>query len=183
MTASDNRKLASRFFEEVINERKVEEIENLFDPDHVLHYLPRPEEQSSGPEGVKSLVDAFHNVSPDFTVEIEDETAQGDEVVTRWTGRGRIGDAGDENATAGDQVTVSGTSAFRIANNKIAETRLGLASGWDESDEPVPMVEHQEEFENFRSTLDPSVGDEIARRLFCIFCPRWCYTPDHSDQP
>lgn len=66
---------------------------------------------------IKNLSTQYSNVR--FT--IEDQIAEGDKVVIRWTMRGtHTGESMGADAR-GKQVTVSGTNTFRLADGKIAE--------------------------------------------------------------
>ena len=41
-----------------------------------------------GPEGFKEYVRAYRSAFSDLHIQIEDQIAEGDKVVTRWTGTG-----------------------------------------------------------------------------------------------
>jgi predicted ester cyclase len=52
--------------------------------DYVLHGAP----EVRGPEGMKHFVTMYRTAFPDYTCTVEDQVAEGDKVVTRWTVRG-----------------------------------------------------------------------------------------------
>ncbi len=46
------------------------------------------QEQRAGPEGMKELIGGMRATFPDLRVTVDDMIAEGDKVVTRWTGIG-----------------------------------------------------------------------------------------------
>lgn len=85
--SEDNKAVARRFYEEMINEGNVDLAEELFASDHVLHDPAMPEEVR-GLEGIKQYVSMYISTYPDLNVVVEDQVAEGDKVVTRYTARG-----------------------------------------------------------------------------------------------
>ena len=72
-------------------------------------------------ESFKQLIINMRTAFPDVQMTIEDEIAEGDKVVTRWTPRGtHQGEFGGTPPT-GKQITWSGVTIFRIAGGKIVE--------------------------------------------------------------
>lgn len=78
---------ARRFFGEVWGEGKLDLVDELFAPGYVGH-PSGPEETVRGPGGVKEFIGRLREGVPDLTMTLEDEVADGDKVVTRWTARG-----------------------------------------------------------------------------------------------
>ncbi len=87
MSTEENRAAARRFYEEIINEGNIDLIEELFASEHVLHDPAMPEEVR-GLEGMKQYASMYLSTYPDLNVVIEDQIAEGDKVVTRYTARG-----------------------------------------------------------------------------------------------
>jgi steroid delta-isomerase-like uncharacterized protein len=68
----------------------------------------------------------FHTSFPDLRFTIEDQIAEGDRVVVRWTMRGtNLGEYQGWPPT-GKTITVTGISAFRIAGGKIQEIHVNM---------------------------------------------------------
>ncbi len=121
-----NKALVRRWFEELFNGRRLEVADEIVAPDHVDHDPTLPG-TPTGPEGVKETVRLYHGAFPDAHITIEDQVAEGDLVVTRWTGRGTH--RGDLMGVppSGNEVTVPGITINRISGGKIAES-------WDSYD-------------------------------------------------
>lgn len=87
MSTEQNKQLVRRLVEEVINQRKMDVIEELFAPDFVEHEVVPPG-VPPGPDGVKALFGMVHSAFPDFKATIEHLIAEGDRVVVHmnWTG-------------------------------------------------------------------------------------------------
>jgi predicted ester cyclase len=87
MSAEENKALARRVLEEMFNKGNLDVADELLTPDYVDHDPAMPED-IHGPEGFKEYVGAYLSAFPGMHVEIEDQIAEGDKVVTRWTGTG-----------------------------------------------------------------------------------------------
>ena len=74
-----------------------------------------------GREGAKQFVTMFRTAFPDLHFTIEDQIAEGDMVVTRWTARGtHRGDFQGVLAT-GREIRLTGTDIDRMTNGKVVE--------------------------------------------------------------
>ncbi len=94
-------------------------IDEIFDTDFVLNNPAVPD--IHGPDGYKQLVSDVRSAFPDLRLTVEDQIAEGDMVVTRWTLTGtHKGDFMGIPST-GVQVTVTGIDIDRIAFGKIVE--------------------------------------------------------------
>ena len=87
MSAVENKALARRVIEEMFNKGNLDVADELFAPDYVDHDPAMPEDVR-GPEGFKEYVCAYRSAFSDLHIQIEDQIAEGDKVVTRWTGTG-----------------------------------------------------------------------------------------------
>lgn len=116
-----NKALARRWFEELFNERRLEVADEIISPDHVDHDPTLPD-TPAGPEGVKESVGLYHGAFPDAHITIEAQIAEGDLVVTRWTGRGTHQGELMGAPPSGNRVAVAGITINRIADEKIAES-------------------------------------------------------------
>ena len=122
MLTETNKTVSRRFFEEVWNKGNLAVLNEITAKDHVnsgpgtLPGLP------AGPEGAKQLVAVYRNAFPDVHFTIDEQIAEGDKVVTRWTGHGtHKGELLGIPAT-GKSSTVTGIAVDRIVNGKIAES-------------------------------------------------------------
>ena len=88
MSAEENKEKVSRFMEEAFGQDKPQLLEDLLGPEFVRYdpYIEAGEVR--GIETVKENIVWFHNVFPDLTCTIEDQVAEGEKVVSRYTIRG-----------------------------------------------------------------------------------------------
>jgi predicted ester cyclase len=89
MTAEENKALARRFVEEVINGNNLAVVDELFAPNFEVRdaVFPVP----PGPDGVKQVFVAARAAFPDLHETIEDLLAEEDRVMVRWSSRGTRG--------------------------------------------------------------------------------------------
>lgn len=121
-----NKKISRRVVEEAFNQGRYDVLDELIAPTYVQHdpSSPTPVE---GADGLRGFVDLYRTSFPDLKVTIEEQIAEGDRVVTRWTAVGtHQGDLLGITAT-GKQATVTGMTMDTIADGKIVETY----SNWD----------------------------------------------------
>ena len=115
----DNKTIARRIINDIINGRRLEQIDTLVSPSYVYHGPGDMEVR--GPEGFKQLINMYLTAFPDLRMTIDDLIAEGDKVVTRWTGRGtHRGDLAGI-APTGKTATVTGIIISRFAGNKLVE--------------------------------------------------------------
>ncbi|MCI5144517.1 MAG: hypothetical protein D3923_03100 [Candidatus Electrothrix sp. AR3] len=82
-----NKKIARRYFLEIMNLAKLDTLYELLAPDFVFTASTLPE-PCKGPDRFKELVKMLHCKVPDFYIHVQDMVADGDAVVTRWRGGG-----------------------------------------------------------------------------------------------
>ncbi|HEV2712617.1 MAG TPA: ester cyclase [Gaiellaceae bacterium] len=113
-----NKEVARRFYEEVLNKRNVDLLDELVVPDYEEHD-PLPG-QRTGLDGLKDRVNILiEGLDPHFT--IEDVIAEGDKVVVRWTNSGtNVGDFLGIPAT-GRSFRTPGIDIYRMEGGKLAE--------------------------------------------------------------
>ena len=87
MSTEENKALARRVIEEMFNEGNLDVADELIASDYVDHDPAMPEEVR-GPEGLKEYVSMYRSAFLDLHMQIEDQIAEGDKVVTCWTGTG-----------------------------------------------------------------------------------------------
>jgi steroid delta-isomerase-like uncharacterized protein len=121
VSAEENKALARRLIEEMFNRGNLDAADEIFAPDHVNHDPGSPEE-IRGPEGFKSYVGVYRTAFPDLRITIEDQVAEGDKVVTRWTASGTHQGDLMGIAPTGRRATVTGITIDRISGGKVEET-------------------------------------------------------------
>ena len=119
MSTEENKNLALRFIEEVINQGKLSTLDELITADAADHSLPPG--LPPGREGVKLFLGMIRAAFPDIHETVEDIIAEWDTVVTRTTWRGTHQGAFLGIAPTGKQVSVSGIDISRVASGKFVE--------------------------------------------------------------
>ena len=118
MSIEENKTLARRAIEEIMNQRNLAVFNELHSPDYVCHLNSRT---IQGPEPVKQLLSMVLTAFPDLHYTFEDVFGEGDRVVIRYTSRGTHQGELMGIPPTGKQVTITGTDIMRIANGKILE--------------------------------------------------------------
>jgi steroid delta-isomerase-like uncharacterized protein len=119
MSTEDNKALVRRIFEEVWNQGKMARIAEFYSPAAVEHTSSGP---VHGQEGLKQYIMMYRTAFPDAHYTVEDQIAEGDKVVTRWSGRGTHQGPLMGIPPTGKQGTVTGISIDRFEGGKIVET-------------------------------------------------------------
>lgn len=137
--ASDNKELSRRILEEVWNKRNLDAADEMLAPNLVAHD-PQSPMAVRGIDEYKQFVRYYLNAFPDCHITVEDQIAEGQMVMTRWTVTStHKGNLGAIPAT-GRKMSVTGITCTRIENGKIAEgwtnwdtlgmlQQLGLVAG------------------------------------------------------
>jgi predicted ester cyclase len=88
MSAEENKTAVRRLQEESFGGGKPELVDDLLDPDFVRYdpYIEAGEVR--GTQTVKDNIVWFRNAFPDLSCTVEEQVAEGDKVVSRWTLRG-----------------------------------------------------------------------------------------------
>ena len=116
MSVEENKAIFRRIVEEGFNKGNLAIVDELVATNHVNHT-----DNVHGPEEYKQFITMYRTAFPDLHMTIEDQIAEGDKVVNRWTSRGtHKGDLMGIPPT-GKQVTVMGIYVARIAGSKIVE--------------------------------------------------------------
>ncbi len=119
--SEENKALVRRWFEDLFNEGNLDVADEIVAQDHVAHD-PVLRDLPTGPEADKQVVNIYHGAFPDANITVEDQIAEGDEVATRWSGRGTHQGELMGVPASGNRVEVSGMTINRISEGKIAET-------------------------------------------------------------
>jgi predicted ester cyclase len=115
MSEELNKSIVRRIWEEAWQKGNLAVIDELFDPDHVLHAYPEDLAFGSGAEGFKRLISTNRASFPNGQLTLEDLLAEGDKVVTRYTFR------------AAPSATTTGIWIDRIRDNRVVESWVA----WD----------------------------------------------------
>ena len=114
-----NKATNRRFYEEVINQKRLAVIDEVAGANYVSHSFPPG--LPPGREGLKAFVSAFHAAFPDGHLSIDQMIAEGETVATRLTFRGtHTGDFMGIPPT-GKQVVVPALDMARYADGKLVE--------------------------------------------------------------
>ena len=120
MLTETNKALSRRFLDEVFNKGKLNVLDEIIAKDYVNSGPGTLPELPTGPEGAKQLVTVYRNAFPDVHFTIDEQIAEGDKVVTRWTGNGTHQGELQGLPATGKSSTVTGIAIDRIVNGKIA---------------------------------------------------------------
>lgn len=125
MPASDRHKaLVRRWLEEVFSSGDLDAADGLFAPNYALHDPSYPRDVH-GPEGVKRYVSAYRAAFSELDVTVEDQFAEEDKVVTRWTARGTHSGEFLGLEPTHQEIAVSGIEFDRVAGGQIDEAWVG----------------------------------------------------------
>jgi steroid delta-isomerase-like uncharacterized protein len=125
MTA-ENKKVVAAFVEDVINQGRLDRADDFVAVDFVeLDPLPG---QQQGREGLKDVIGGMRAAFPDLHWVLDEVVAEGDKVVSRftWTGTHRATFFGIPST--GRKVTVKGVVIDRLADGKMADSRILMDS-------------------------------------------------------
>jgi steroid delta-isomerase-like uncharacterized protein len=135
--SEENKDLARRSWEMLVNQQNPDAIDELYTPNFVWH---EPDQDIQGSEEARQFLNTYLSAFPDMHVSVEEVIAEGDKAVTRWTIRGtHQGELEEFGPPTGRQIEIKGITIHRIEDGKIAEEwerydnlsimqQLGLAS-------------------------------------------------------
>ena len=121
-----NKDVARRALVDIFNEGRLEVVDELVSPTYVGHDSALPE-PVLGPEGLKQSAAGYRAAFPDMMITVDEQIAEGDSVVTRWTARGTHNGELFGIAPTGKEATVTGITINRIIDGKLVEAR----TNWD----------------------------------------------------
>jgi steroid delta-isomerase-like uncharacterized protein len=94
-------------------------LDGAYTPDAVWHL---PDQDIQGVENFKQYLTSYLNAFPDLNVTVEDEIAEGEKVVNRFTLRGtHQGETEEFGPPSGRQIEIKGQTISRIEGGKIVE--------------------------------------------------------------
>jgi steroid delta-isomerase-like uncharacterized protein len=116
---SQHLKALVRRVEEELSRGNLDIVDDLFAPDFLSH---TPSKEVHGREEEKRLIASLRNAFPDLRFSIDDQIAEGDKVVTRWTATGTHKGEFVDTPPTGQEVTISGVYIDRVVDGKIKES-------------------------------------------------------------
>jgi steroid delta-isomerase-like uncharacterized protein len=120
MSTEENKAIVRRVNDEVWSEGHLDVIDELIADDFVATVVGAPE-QIRGPQGFREFVGLYRQAFPDLRITVDEQFAEGETVVTRWTATGtNEGDLMGMPAT-GKQATTAGININRISGGKLIE--------------------------------------------------------------
>lgn len=122
MTLEENKKFMSNFIEEVINKKNLDAADDLVAEDFLEH-LPFPG-QGPGREGLKFAINAMLTGFPDMKWTVEEQIAEGETVVTRFTWTGTHDGAFMGIPPTNKKVEVWGVVIDVVSGGLFAESRI-----------------------------------------------------------
>ena len=127
MSTEENRAVAHRELEELYNQGgNLDAAEEIYTPDFVGHEPAVGDFR--GVEGAKQYAATMRLAFPDLSCIVEDQLAEGDKVVTRWSAHGtHQGETEDLGPATGNRMQITGISVEKFADGKVAES-------WDSFD-------------------------------------------------
>jgi steroid delta-isomerase-like uncharacterized protein len=117
----ENKAIVRRWYEDLFNPGNLDVADEIITQDHV-HHDPTPPDLPPGPEGQRQLASLYRNAFPDAHTTVEDQLAEGDKVVTRWTARGTHRGELMGVPPSGNRVEISGIAIYRVSGGKVEET-------------------------------------------------------------
>ena len=119
MSTESNKALVRRYVEEVLNEKNLALVDELFVPTFIDHDSSMPE--AKGPAGIKRLAAMVHASFPDVHFTIQDMIAEADRVVYRYSVSGTHQKDFMGIATTGKQISFTGIHIYRVCDGKLQE--------------------------------------------------------------
>ena len=114
MSAQQNKEKALRFLEEGFGQGNLEVVDEVLDADFVC-YDPNSESGAvRGANTIKEEIEWFRNAVPDLTYTVEDQVAEGEKVVSRYTASGTHQGEFFGVAPTGKRIEMSGIQIDRF---------------------------------------------------------------------
>jgi serine phosphatase RsbU (regulator of sigma subunit) len=154
--AEENKAIFRRYVEEVGNQQNFELVDEIFE--RYISHQPDGSTLVRGPEDVKRFHREYHSAFSDFHLNIEDQIAEGDKVVSRYTMRGTHQGDFRGLAPTGKEVELKAVTIFRFSpEGKVVET-------WDSYDQ-LSLVRQstEQELRLARSIQRASLPKEVPQ--------------------
>jgi steroid delta-isomerase-like uncharacterized protein len=115
-----NKTVARRFYDEVWNQKKLDQLDDLLTQDYIWHE-PSTISDLQGIQRAKKFLSDYFIAFPDYRVEINDMIAEADKVAVRWTGYGTHQGPLKGIPATGKSIMIPGISIFRMSQGKCSE--------------------------------------------------------------
>ncbi len=125
LQGNDARRLLLHYFDEVLNRKNLDAMEEIFAADVVYHSAGAPD--INGLQALKAWVADYLNSVPDYKAAFKDSIAEGDRCMLRWSCKGTHRGVLFGLPPTGKRFTLSGMTVFRIQDGRVQE-------GWIERD-------------------------------------------------
>ncbi len=131
MSTEDNKAFVLSFYDEVINRKNLDVIDELVSEDFVDH-TAFPGLPATGPESTRAVFTMFHAAFPDLQIAVDEMIAEGDKLVSRATVSG---------THQGEFMGIPPTNKrFEVLDITIVEIHDGkLTAHWGLTDETAMM--------------------------------------------
>ena len=116
-----NKAVAMRFYD-AWNARDLDAFDEIVAPEAEDHDPQNPFREMRGPAGARRAAEMYHSAYSDGRFNVHEQLADGDFVVTRWTGAGTHDGELMGMPPTGKWVEIDGITIDRIADGKIAES-------------------------------------------------------------
>lgn len=132
VTIERNKLIGRRVLLEAWGEGRLEVIDELYAPDYVDNVSRGPEPTTvRGPDGLKAAVTLFRAAFPDLRYEVDEQVAEGEVVVTRFSAAGThmrpfLGAAPTERRVAYGGIDINRVRDGRIVESWVQYDALGL---------------------------------------------------------
>jgi predicted ester cyclase len=122
-TLEANKVIGRRVLLEIWGQGRLDVTDELYAPDYVDHVTQGPEPvEVRGPAGLKAAVTLFRGAFPDLDYTVDDEIAERDLVVARFSARGTHLGAFLGAPPTGKPVAYTGTDINRVVDGRIVES-------------------------------------------------------------
>jgi serine phosphatase RsbU (regulator of sigma subunit) len=164
--AEENKATFRRYIEEVQHQGNLEVADEIFD-----RYISHQSDGSTlerGPEDVKRFTEEYRSAFPDWRISIDEQIAEGDNVVNRVTLRGTHQRQFRDMAPTGKEIEIKAVTIFRFSEEgKVVET-------WDFFDQLRLMRQSiAQELRVARSIQEASLPKEVPTLEGWEISPRY----------
>jgi len=118
VSEEENKAIVRRYYDEVLTGRNLKVADELFAPDFVSH---SPSGKVVDLTTYLQAVSMSHSAFLDLNVTVEDQIAEGNRVVTRWTAHGTQTGIYMGIPPTGRELTVSAIHIHRLADGRLVE--------------------------------------------------------------
>lgn len=119
---SAEKKLALTYFNEVLNNKKLELVNTLFDPEFIFHSVDGQKLQLVKDSTITRFLKYLFNAFPDLHYTVDVAVAQGPDVALYVTGVGTHRNEFHGFPASNNKISFKEAFFFRIINNKLTES-------------------------------------------------------------